>query len=201
VFELAWAFTQPAGTAAAPEAETTPAMVEAAPPCTEAITVIFWETLVLESVAVTVMVTLPDGVELEVVTVKVAEPEPPVIVVVSKLETTFEVAAEELSVTLPVKPFCAVTLIVYVPLDPAVITWDGGLADNVNSEFPPPPPGLLPTVVRRGEITQPFATINRIATENANLRMGNPLFRGRLINRKIIYLDCFCGPRCLPLKP
>ena len=184
MLEPAGVFIQPAGTAAAPEAEITPPMVEAAPPCTEAVTVIFWEALVLESVAVTVMVTLPDGVELEVVTVKVAEPEPPVIVVVSKLETTFEVAAEALSVTVPVKPFCAVTLIVYVALAPAVITWDVGLADSVNSEFPPPVPGLLPTVVRRGEMTQPFATTNRIATENANLRMDNPLFNGRLINKR-----------------
>jgi hypothetical protein len=53
-----------------------------------------------------------------------------------------------------------------------------GLADMENSELPPP---LLPVdpTVRRGEITQPFATINKFASNNANLRMGVS-FLGRI---------------------
>ena len=83
-----------------------------APPVTEAVTEIVWETLFLGSVAATVMVTLPEGVELVVETVKTAEPEPPVIVVVSRLAITFELADEALSETVPVKLFIAVTLMV-----------------------------------------------------------------------------------------
>jgi hypothetical protein len=52
---------------------------------------------------------------------------------------------------------------------PAVITWEVGLADKLNSELPPLPVELT---LRRGEITQPFVTMNRLARNNANLRMG-----------------------------
>jgi len=51
-----------------------------------------------------------------------------------------------------------------------VITWEVGLADKLNSELLPPLP--VPFTVRRGEITQPFVTMNRLARNNANLRMG-----------------------------
>ena len=57
---------------------------------------------------------------------------------------------------------------------PAVIAWEVGLADKLNSELLPPPP--VPFTVRRGDITQPFAIINRLATNNANLRMQESLF-------------------------
>ena len=42
------------------------------------------------------------------------------------------------------------------------------MADKENSELLPPP--LLDPTVRRGDITQPFAMINRVA-KAANLRM------------------------------
>jgi hypothetical protein len=40
-------------------------------------------------------------------TVRMAEPEPPVIVVLSKLAATLELVEEALRVTVPVKPFTA----------------------------------------------------------------------------------------------
>lgn len=58
------------------------------------------------------MVTLPAGVALVVDTVKTAEPEPPLMVALSKLATMFEFEEEALSETVPVKPFTAETLIV-----------------------------------------------------------------------------------------
>jgi len=119
------------------------------------------------------MLRLPTGVALVVDTVKVAEPEPPVIVVLSKLAITVEFEEEAVSETVPAKPFTAATLIVYVAEAPAVIIWDVGLADRLNSELLPPPP-LDPTV-RRGDITQPFVTINKLASNNANLRMEESL--------------------------
>jgi hypothetical protein len=57
------------------------------------------------------MVIFPTGVALVVDTVKTAEPEPPVMEVLSKLATTFEFAEEELRETVPVKPFTAETVI------------------------------------------------------------------------------------------
>ena len=75
-------------------------------------TATFCETLFAGSEAVTVMVALPAGVALVVDAVKTAEPEPPVIVVVSKLATMFEFDEEALSDTVPVKPLTAETLIV-----------------------------------------------------------------------------------------
>src|ERR1044071_7314959 len=91
-------FTQPAGTIAL-------AMDAAA--CTDAVTETFCETLFVVSEAVTVMVTLPEGVALVVETVRTAEPEPPVIEGVSKLAVTLELVEEALRVTVPVKPFTA----------------------------------------------------------------------------------------------
>jgi hypothetical protein len=160
-------FTQPAGTIAL--------AIDAAA-CTDAVTETFCETLFAVSVAVTVMATLPEGVVLVVETVRTAEPEPPVIVVVSKLAATLELAEEALRVTVPVKPFTARTLIVNVAAEPAETDCDVGLADKENSELLPPLPD--PLTVRRGEITQPFATRNSAANSNANLRM-TPLFRRR----------------------
>jgi hypothetical protein len=55
--------------------------------------------------------------------------------------------------------------------------WDVGLADAENSELLPPLPVVDPTV-RRGEITQPFVTMNRLASNNAKLRMRESLFLG-----------------------
>ena len=145
-----------------------------------AVTETFRETLWLVSEAVTVMVTLPEGVELVVEAVKTAEPEPPVIEVVSKLAIMFEFVEEAVSETVPVKPFTAVTLIVYVPEAPAVMTWVVGLADNENSEFPPPLPVVEPTV-RRGEITQPLFKVRKIASKNTNVRIGCSSFRWPVI--------------------
>jgi hypothetical protein len=140
----------------------------------EAFTETFWEILFAVSEAVTVMVTLPDVEVLAAETVKVAEPDPPVIVVLSKLAVTFVLEEEALSDTVPVKPFTAVTLMAKVADPPAVITWEVGLADKLNSELLPPPP--VPFTVRRGDITQPFVMINKLATNTANLRMWESLF-------------------------
>lgn len=125
------------------------------------------------SEAVIVIVTLPDVEVLAAETVRVAEPDPPVMVVLSKLVVMFVLEEEALSETVPVKPFTAVTLMAKVAEPPAVITWEVGLADKLNSELLPPP---VPFTVRRGDITQPFAIINRLATNNANLRMQESLF-------------------------
>jgi hypothetical protein len=77
-----------------------------------AVTETFWEILFAVSEAVTVIVTLLLGVVVVVATVKVAEPEPPVMVVLSKLAETFVVEADALSDTVPVKPFTGEMLIV-----------------------------------------------------------------------------------------
>jgi len=136
----------------------------------EALMETFWEILFAVSEAVTVMMTLPDVAVLAVETVRVAEPDPPVMVVLSKLAVMFVLEEEALSDTVPVKPFTAETLMAKVAELPAVMTWEVGLADKLNSELLPPLP--VPFTVRRGEITQPFAAINRLARNNANLRMG-----------------------------
>jgi len=133
----------------------------------------FWEILFAVSEAVTVMMTLPDVEVLAAETVRVAEPDPPVMVVLSKLEVMFVLEEEALSDTVPVKPFTAETLMAKVAELPAVMTWEVGLADKLNSELLPPPP--VPFTLRRGDITQPFAMINRLATNNANLRMQESL--------------------------
>jgi hypothetical protein len=156
--------------------------------CTDVLTEIFCETLFVVSVAVTVTATLPEGVVVVVETVRTAAPEPPVIVVLSKLAETVELAEEALRVTVPVKPFTARTLIVNVAAAPAETDCDVGLADNENSELLPPLPD--PLTLRRGEITQPFATRNSAANSSANLRM-TPLFRrcSRMIRfRREIFL-------------
>ena len=134
----------------------------------------FWEILFVVSDAVTVMMTLPDVEVLAAETVRVAEPDPPVMVGLSKLVVMFVLEEEALSDTVPVKPFTAETLMAKVADPPAEITWDVGLADKLNSELLPPPPVEL--TLRRGEITQPFVMINRLATNTANLRMGESLF-------------------------
>lgn len=190
----------PAG-AGLPAAEINAPIVDApavdAPPCTAAVTEIFCETLFLVSVAVTVMVALPDGVALVVETVKTAEPEPPEMEVVSKLAIMFEPAVEELRETVPVKPFTAVTLIVKVAEAPAVMTCDVGLADSENSEFPPPP--VVEPTVRRGEITQPSAKISKSASNKVNLVMGSSSFPRLVpVKERLILLDYLCRPRCLP---
>ena len=64
------------------------------------------------SLAVTVIVALPAGVADVVEAVKTAEPEPPLIVVLSKVATMFEFEEDALSETVPVKPFTAEMLIV-----------------------------------------------------------------------------------------
>ena len=187
----------PAGEFTHPVVATSAAAVDAAP-CTDAVTETFWEILFAVSEAVTVMVTLPEGAVLAAETVRTAEPDPPVIEVVSRLAVTLEFAAEALSVTVPVKPFTACTLIVYVPAAPAEMDCDVGLADNENSELLPPPLPE-PLTVRRGEITQPFAMKSRAANRSANLRM-NPLFPptlrdDSLSSREILLLRILPGIR------
>jgi len=137
----------------------------------EAVTETFCETLFVVSEAVTVIVTLPAGVAAAVETVRVAEPDPPVMVVLSKLAVMFELEEEALSDTVPVKPFTAETLMAKLAEPPAVIAWEVGLADKLNSELPPPP--VVDPTVRRGEITQPVAMIKSNDSNEANLRMGN----------------------------
>jgi|KBSMisStandDraft_5_1062788.scaffolds.fasta_scaffold1746057_2 hypothetical protein len=78
----------------------------------EAVTETFWEILFVVSEAVTVIVTPPVGVAAVVATVNVAEPEPPVMVVLSKLAETFVLEADALSDTVPVKPFTGEMLMV-----------------------------------------------------------------------------------------
>ena len=153
----------------------------------EALMETFWEILFAVSEAVTVMMTLPDVAVLAVETVRVAEPDPPVMVVLSKLAVMFVLEEEALSDTVPVKPFTAETLMAKVAELPAVITWEVGLADKLNSELLPPLP--VPFTVRRGEITQPFAAINRLARNNANLLMGVSLPRPFPITMRVIHLD------------
>ena len=80
----------------------------------DAFTETFWVTLFVVSEAVIVIVTLPAGVVVAVETVRVAEPEPPVMVVLSKLAVMFVLEEEALSDTVPVKPFTAETLMVKV---------------------------------------------------------------------------------------
>ena len=96
----------PAGELTQSAAGTSAFAVEAAP-CTDAVTETFCETLFVVSEAVTVMETVPEGVVLVVETVRTAEPEPPVIEVLSKLAATLELVEEAVSVTVPVKPFTA----------------------------------------------------------------------------------------------
>ena len=78
----------------------------------EAVTETFWEILFVVSEAVTVIVTPPVGVAAVVATVNVAEPEPPVMVVLSKLAETFVLESDALSDTVPVKPFTGEMLMV-----------------------------------------------------------------------------------------
>jgi len=68
------------------------------------------------------MVTLPDVEVLAAETVRVAEPDPPVMVVLSKFAVMFVLEEEALSETVSVKPFTAVTLMAKVAEPPAVIT-------------------------------------------------------------------------------
>ena len=133
-----------------------------------------------------------------VVTVRTAEPEPPEIVVVSKPATMFEFEEEALSDTVPVKPLTAETLMVKVAEAPAVIIWEVGLADKENSELLPPP--LVDPTVRRGEITQPFATIKRIDSNKANLRIGESLSSAGPNHYESNTFGLSLALRCLPGK-
>ena len=63
-----------------------------------------------------------------------------------------------------------------MPEEPAVMTWEVGLADKENSELLPPLP-VVELTVRRGEITHPLFRINTIASKNANVRIGDSLSR------------------------
>src|SRR5712671_7772040 len=110
----------PAGMIALAAGTIAPAVEAAA--VTDAVTETLWETLLFGSDAKTVIVAVPDEV-LVVWTVSVAEPEPPVIDVVSKLATIPEIEEETLRLTVPVKPFVPLTLTEYVPLAPAVTAW------------------------------------------------------------------------------
>ena len=154
----------------------------------DAFTETFWVTLFAVSEAVMVIVTLPAGVVVAVETVRVAEPEPPVMVVLSKLAVMFVLEEEALSDTVPVKPFTAETLMAKVAELPAVITWEVGLAESENSELPPPLP--VPKTLRRGEITQPFAMIKNNDSNKANLRIGSFFPRPIPIIMRVIHLDC-----------
>ena len=154
----------------------------------EAFTETFWEILFVVSEAVTVMVILPDVAVVAVETVRVAEPDPPVMVVLSKLAVMFVLEEEALSDTVPVKPFTAETVMAKVAELPAVITWEVGLAESENSELLPPLP--VPETLRRGEITQPFAMIKSNDSNEANLRMGSLFPRPVPITYESNTLDC-----------
>jgi len=158
----------------------------------------FSEILFAVSEAVTVMMTLPDVAVLAVETVRVAEPDPPVMVVLSKLAVMFVLEEEALSDTVPVKPFTAETLMAKVAELPAVITWEVGLADKLNSELLPPLP--VPFTERRGDITQPFVAINTLVRNNANLRMGNLFPRPVPIIMRSHTFGLSLWVRCFPRK-
>jgi hypothetical protein len=162
----------------------------------EALMETFWEILFAVSEAVTVMVTLPDVEVLAAETVRVAEPDPPVMVVLSKLVVMFVLEEEAFSDTVPVKPFTAETLMAKVAEAPALITWEVGLADKLNSELLPPLP--VPFTERRGDITQPFATINTLVRNNANLRMGESLSSAGPNHYESHTFGLSLGVRCLP---
>ncbi len=129
-------------------------------------------------------------------TVRVAEPDPPVMVVLSKLAVMFVLEEEAVSDTVPVKPLTAETLMVKVAEPPAVITWEVGLAESENSELLPPLP--VPETLRRGEITQPFAMIKSNDSNEANLRMGNLFPRPVPITYESNTFGLFLVVRCLP---
>jgi hypothetical protein len=76
--------------------------------------------------------------------------------------------------------------------------WDVGLAAKENSELLPPP--VVEPTVRRGDITQPFATINTLATKNANLRMGESLSSAGPNNYESNTFGLSLAVRCLPGK-
>jgi hypothetical protein len=115
--EPAAAFTHSAGTVPLIEL---PDCVEM-PPWITAVTETLDDCPELESAPVTEMVDVVAGVELEVVIVRVEEPDP-MTEGGLKLATTFEFEAVALRETVPEKPPTACTLTVYVPVVPAVIT-------------------------------------------------------------------------------
>ena len=87
-------------------------------------------------VPVTVNVAFPPGVAEVVVTVMVVVPAPPVIV--AGLNDAVAPAGKPLAegVTVPVNPFTAATVTVYVVLPPAVTVWLDGLAVIVKFRTP-----------------------------------------------------------------
>ena len=170
-------FTQPAETIAL--ATSTTALAVAAVPSTDAVTEMFCETLLLLSVPVTVIVAVLVGAEVEVWTVRLVEPEPPVIVVLSRLATTPLALVVALSVTVPLNPFTGCTLMLKLAVVPAVTFWVVGLAVNENSELLPVP--VPPPTTRRGDITHPLATNSRAVNKNVSLRMRYSSFPTLLI--------------------
>ena len=138
---------------------------------TETVTVTLCDTLLAVSVPVTVSVALPVGVAVPVWTVKLAPPEPPVMVGLSRLAVTLELLDETVSETVPVKEFNACTVTVNTTLAPAVTLCVVGLAVRENSELLPLP--VLPPTILLGEITHPFTAMNKTMKKNDNKKNNN----------------------------
>jgi hypothetical protein len=70
------------------------------------------------------------------------------------------------------------------------------LAVTPNSELLPLP--VVEPTVRRGDITQPFATINTLTSNNANFRMGESLSSVGPNNNESNTFGLSLEVRCLP---
>ncbi len=108
------------------------ASVKSGGPVTFSVTVAVWTSEPL--VPVIVSVGLPVGVLLVVVTVSVEDPDP--LTDVGENDAVAPLGRPlALRLTVPVNPFSAPTLTVYVVLPPALTVWALGLADTVKSGF------------------------------------------------------------------
>jgi hypothetical protein len=105
-------------------------------------------------------VELPVGDVAEVVTVRVAEPDPPEIEVVLRVLVIVE-GTLAVRVTVPVNPLVAVTLTLNVPEAPAITLRVVGLTDKVKSELPPPE---VEVESRRGEMQPAINNSSNAAT-------------------------------------
>jgi hypothetical protein len=81
---------------------------------------------------------------LAVVTVRVEEPDPPLIEAGLKLAFAPEGKLVALRATVPLNPFCAATVTVYVALLPGATLRELGVAEVVKSGVPPEDTVKLP---------------------------------------------------------
>ena len=105
---------------------------------------------------------MPVGVEVAVETVRVDEPEPPVIEVVLKVACIEEDAPVALRRTVPLKAFLGATVTLKLAAAPAVTVCEPGLTDSVKFAVPL----LFDVVSRLGEITHPASERSRSKLTN-----------------------------------